>query len=115
MSQVRINIKELIGTSNAIIQKFGFQVYDEVSPILQSGQSQIFLDFSGITNLTSGFCNASIGSLFSTFPIQAQSNIVFENIDKSCIWYEKITDAIELALNPEKAKVIDDAILALFE
>lgn len=114
MSQVRINIVDIIGTSNAIIQKFGNQIFDAAFPLLASGNS-IVLDFSGVSNLTSGFCNASIGQLYSKLPLISSENIIIENIDQSSIWYEKIQDSIILAQNPEKAVIIDNAILALFD
>jgi len=114
MSQVRIKIVDVIGTSNAIIQKFGNQIFEVASSYLNSGTS-IILDFQGISNLTSGFCNASIGQLYTKYPSIASSNIIVENIDQSSVWFEKIQDSIVLAQNPEKAVIIDNAILALFD
>ncbi|TKC00167.1 STAS-like domain-containing protein [Pedobacter cryophilus] len=114
MSQVRINIVDIIGTSNAIIQKFGNQIFEVASSYLNAGSS-IVLDFHSISNLTSGFCNASIGQLYTKYPSIASANIVIENIDQSSVWYEKIQDSIVLAQNPEKAVIIDNAILALFD
>lgn len=114
MTQLKLNIKDLIGTQNAILQKFGNQVFKVASDALKEGK-QVVLDFNGITNLTSGFCNSSIGQLYSTFNGTADKNLFIKNIDKSSIWYEKVQDAIDLANNPEKAKFIDEAILALFE
>ncbi|WP_372772372.1 STAS-like domain-containing protein [Mangrovibacterium sp.] len=114
MRQVRIYIKDVIGTSNAIIQKFGIQVFDKTSEIISQGDSAI-LDFDGITNLTSGFCNSSIGQIYTKFPTEAPVKVSIENIKTNSVWFEKINDAIELAQKPEKAKIIDDAILALFE
>lgn len=114
MNQVRINIAEQIGTSNAIIQNLGNQIFEAASSFVKSGKS-IILDFDGVKNLTSGFCNASIGQLYSTFPSLSSEKIIIENVDKSSIWYEKIQDSIILAQNPEKADIIDNAILALFD
>lgn len=113
MSEVRLNIVEIIGTPNAIIQKFGLQVFEMISANLTSGNS-VVLDFDGISNLTSGFCNASIGQLYTKYPMLVK-NLKVENIDQSSIWFEKIQDSINLAQNPEKALVIDNAILELFE
>ena len=84
------------------------------SSYLNSGAS-IVLDFQGISNLTSGFCNASIGQLYSKYPLTASNSIIIENIDSSSVWFEKIQDSIVLAQNPEKAVIIDNAILALFD
>jgi hypothetical protein len=114
MRQVTLNIKEIIGTPNAIIQRLGIQLFEYAYPHLSSG-TYLVLDFSGITNLTSGFCNASIGQLYSSFPQIASSHIKISNIDEGSIWIEKINDSIILATNPEKAEQIDSSILALFE
>lgn len=114
MSQVRINIIDIIGTPNAIIQKFGNKIFEMSSCYLNSGAS-IVLDFQGISNLTSGFCNASVGQLYSKYPLIASNSIIIENIDSSSVWFEKIQDSIVLAQNPEKAVIIDNAILALFD
>lgn len=114
MNKNVLHIESIIGTSNAVIQKFGNQVFLVASGLLSKDQS-IVLDFSGITNLTSGFCNASVGKLYSVFPKIAKSHIVITNIEKPSIWNDKIEDSIGLALNPEKAKIHDEAILALFE
>lgn len=113
MGQV-LNIKEIIGTSNAIIQRLGIRLFEEAYPYLSSGTT-LELDFSGITNLTSGFCNASIGMLYSSFPKTAPTHIQISNIDEGSIWFEKINESIILASNPEKAEKIDSSILALFE
>ncbi|MFN8437330.1 MAG: STAS-like domain-containing protein [Cytophagales bacterium] len=114
MNPITLNIAEIIGTPNAIIQKFGNMVFEKASKYLESGAT-IILDFENISNLTSGFCNASIGKLYSTFPKIADSNIIVTHIEKSSIWHEKIQESIDLVKNPDKAKKIDDAILALFQ
>lgn len=113
MGQV-LNIKEVIGTSNAIVQSLGIRLFEVAYPYLSSGATLEF-DFSGVTNLTSGFCNASIGKLYSSFPETAPTHIQISNIDRESIWFEKINESIILASNPEKAEQIDSSILALFE
>lgn len=114
MKATRILITDAIGSPNAILQSFGAKVFDVVAERLSSGD-KVILDFAGVANITSGFCNASIGQLYTVFSDIADSHIHIENIDHSSIWYEKIQDSIELAVNPEKSKIIDSAILALFD
>lgn len=109
-----INISEVIGTPNAIIQKFGDNLYNEVSPLFKSN-SAIVIDFKGLSNLTSGFCNASIGRLFSEDFDKANTLISFNSLSDNSLWEEKVSDAIELAKNPSKSKQIDAAISSLFE
>jgi hypothetical protein len=109
-----INISEVIGTPNAIIQKFGENFYNEVYPLFKS-DSPIVIDFNGLSNLTSGFCNASIGRLFSEDFEKASMLISFNSLSDNPIWVEKVSDAIELAKNPSKSKQIDVAISSLFE
>jgi hypothetical protein len=112
MPDVTINILDEIGTHNAIIKKFGETIHKLAYSYLKSNNS-ILLDFDGITNLTSGFCNASIGKLYLDFPITAENLIHFTNLNNK-LWEEKIDDAINLAKNPEGSKLFDSALAALF-
>lgn len=112
MSPVHLNIKEIIGTPNAIIQSFGLKIFDEAS-ILLSKNIPVVLDFSGIDNITSGFCNASIGKLYSTYSTNIDILLKIENINS--LGMEKINDAIDLVSNSQKAQLIDKAVSALFE
>jgi hypothetical protein len=98
-----INISEVIGTPNAIIQKFGDNLYNEIYPVFKSN-NPIILDFRGLSNLTSGFCNASIGRLFSDDFEKAKVLISFDSLSDNDIWKEKVFDAIDLAKNPSKSK-----------
>src|SRR6266487_616811 len=101
MPGVVINIADLIGTPNAIIKKFGEKVYQTSLYYIQSNIPVTF-DFSGIKNMTSGFCNASIGKLFLDFPHTADNLISFSNLQENSIWKEKVEDSIYLAKNPEE-------------
>lgn len=112
MSGTAINISNLIGTSNAIIKKFGEIVYSEALPFIKINEPVIF-DFEGVKNLTSGFCNASIGRLFLEFP-SADKLISFSHLDANPLWKEKVEDSIHLAKNPEESRLFDSALASLF-
>jgi len=111
MSGATINISEVIGTPNAISQKFGEIVYSRAVTFIKNKESVVF-DFGGIKNLTSGFCNASIGRLFLEFPL-AGNLIHFCHLDNS-LWKEKVDNSIHLATNPEESKLYDSALASLF-
>lgn len=113
MPGVVINITNVIGTPNAIIKKFGEELYLTAIPYIRNN-TPITLDFSDIKNLTSGFCNASIGKLFLDFPQTADQLISFSHLDENSLWKEKVEDAIYLAKNPEASKMYDSAIASLF-
>ena len=108
-----IKIKDLIGSSNAIIQKMGILVFESASDYFTRGY-KVTLDFSGIDNLTSGFCNASIGQLYSTYP-QAKDYLQFINVNQNDIWLEKINDSIDQSADQEHSSIINNAVLSLFD
>lgn len=113
MPGVVINITKVIGTPNAIIKKFGEQLYLTALPYI-TNNTPFTLDFSDIRNLTSGFCNASIGKLFLDFPEATSQLLSYSNLDANSLWKEKVEDAIYLAKNPEESKLYDSAIASLF-
>ncbi len=108
-----VHIASFIGTPNAIIQKFGLQVFEEVSSHL-SNREAVVLSFEDLKNATTGFFNASIGNIYKAFPETAEKLLKLEGIEQNPDWIEKVNDAIELVRNPEKAKELDKAIAALF-
>lgn len=107
-----LHIAELIGTSNAILQKFGLKVYSTVGEILASHKT-VALDFSGISNATTGFFHASVGNLRRDLGENYSRFITIVGLDNP-IWKEKYDEAIEFAVNPEQAHQIDSAISELF-
>jgi len=109
-----INIACLIGTPNAIIQKFGLKVFEEVSSYLEKGE-KVSLSFSGLRNATTGFFHASIGNIYKKFPDTADYLLKMEGLEDMADWDEKVKDAIFLVQNPERAKALDEAISALFD
>lgn len=109
----RVSIIEIINTPNAIIKKFGEHLYLTLLPQIKLNQP-VCIDFKGLNNLTSGFCNASIGRLYFEFPSTAPILISFDNLSNNEIWSEKVNDAIYLAKNPNKAQLQDSALALLF-
>ena len=107
-----IRIIDIIGTPNAIIHNFGVQVFNVIKPYLESGE-EITLSFDGLRNITSGFCNASIGKAYLEYK-DAGRLIIIKGADGNPIWLEKVQDAIDLTKNQEKVRLQDIAISELF-
>ena len=108
-----VSVIEIIGTPNAIIQAFGISVYNKILTFVNNNE-EIEIDFNGISNVTSGFCHASIGKLYSDYPVYANSKITIKGLLDNPIALEKIQYAIDLASNPEKSKLNNDMISELF-
>jgi len=109
-----VNIAHLIGTSNAIIQKFGLQVLDKANSLIERGEN-VELYFGDLSNTTTGFFHASIGNLYRAYGDQFFNLVTVSGIDKKEDWTEKYEEAINLVKNPKKANEIDFAISKLFE
>ena len=108
-----ISIINIIGTSNAIIQAFGINVYNEILPYVNKNED-ITIDFTGISNITSGFCNASIGKLYLDFPNYSPARIKIIGLTDNHIAIEKIQSAIDLATKPELSALNNKIISDLF-
>ena len=106
-----IIIIDIIKTRNAILHEFGLKVFNEAKPFLELHR-EICISFEGLKNVTSGFCNASIGKLFLEIE-DAEKLIHIKGLDGHDIWQEKVSDAINLAKNPEKIRIQNDAISEL--
>jgi len=107
---IKIKVLDIIKTKNAILHKFGLQVYEHVKPYLQNNQ-KISLSFEGIDKITSGFSNASVGRLFMDYP-NAGNLIELEGLKHIDPAYrDKIKDAINLAKDENnKIKLKNKAI-----
>jgi len=106
-----LRVIDIIGTQNAILHKFGLQVFEALKPYTSSNQP-IILSFEGLKNVTSGFCNASIGKAYLEFDNTDQL-LTIVGSENNPIWQEKIQDAISLATTPEKIKIQDQAVSEL--
>lgn len=106
-----LTILEIIGTRNAILHEFGIKVYKIAKSFLESNEP-VCISFFGLKNVTSGFCNASVGKLYLEFP-NAESLVHLKGLEGQRIWTVKVKDAIMLAKNPEKARIQNNAISEL--
>lgn len=106
-----VKIIDIIRTRNAILHEFGIKVYNVVKPFVDT-QKEVRISFEGLKNVTSGFCNASIGKLFLEVE-NPEKYIHITGLEGHEIWKEKVTDAISLAKNPEKIRIQNDAISEL--
>lgn len=106
-----IHVAEAIGTPNAILHSFGMTVFDSAKPIVLDNKP-VIIDFNGVRNLTSAFLHASIGNLMTVNSNSARL-ITFNGLDNPQ-WNEKLQDAINLALNPEKKDAIASELDELF-
>ena len=93
-----IKIINIIKTPNAILHKFGLEVFFKLKTLLKNEQ-KIILSFDGLKNVTSGFCNASIGNVYLEFE-NANEFLTIENINP--IWQKKIQDAIDIDIEQIK-------------
>lgn len=60
---IRINVKEIIDSSNAISYKKGELLNTTIASSVNR-KEVVILDFSGITAITSSFLNIALGSLY---------------------------------------------------
>ena len=113
---MKVSILSTIGTPNAIIQKFGLLVFNKVSELIDEAEQQVIeLSFEGLENITTGFCNASIGNLYKKYGLILDSKIEFTGFESNEHWKERVKDAKALALNPELESELDKEIEKLFE
>jgi hypothetical protein len=103
-----LKIIDIINTPNAILHSFGLKVFEVASESISKNQS-VVISFQGLKNITSAFCNASIGKLYLSFP-KTSELLFFEGLENNTLWKEKVQSSIELALNPEKREQQNQAI-----
>lgn len=104
---MKLIIKDIIKTENAILQRYGKLVFDE----LQTPNDILELSFLGITQVTSGFCNSLIQKLYINYP---NINIIYSNVINDD-WYKLFVDAKELGLDPVKRYKFNKIINSLFD
>lgn len=97
-----IKIIEVIATSSASLHTFGERVFEAVKIEIDNDE-KVVLSFEGLTALTTGFLNASIGNLYFVFGNKLKDNFELQGVDKPK-WQEKIQDAIALGSDEELSK-----------
>ena len=108
-----LKIIDIIGSKNAVTHSFGLKVFEVVSQYLAKNE-KVCLSFLEVKNITSGFCNASVGKLYLEFPKNASTLLTFSGISKE-IWKEKIDSSINLASSSQLLSINDTAINELFQ
>lgn len=108
-----INIADQIGTTNAIIQKFGLSVYAITKKAIEDGNT-VVLDFSKLTNATTGFFHALIGNLYRDYGDRYDAVVQIVGIEGRDEWKEKYDDAISLVSDRHRKTDLDRAIASLF-
>jgi hypothetical protein len=105
-----VNVIDIIGSASAISPRAGLKAYDFVAAEIEH-KHFLHINFAGVQDLTSAFCNAFIGKLYMNFDRSLLDSMVHINgIDKSNIWYNKIENAIYLGTN-ENARTLHNSNL----
>lgn len=100
---MEIKILDIIGTPNAVLRSTAQDFYIEIE---SSSNKNIILNFEGIENLSSGFCNASIGKIVMKYP-EIKNNISIINLNDE-ILKRKVDSAINFEANSSINTQIDD-------
>ncbi len=103
-----LKIIDIINTPNAILHSFGLKVFEVASESVANNKPLV-ISFDGLKNITSAFCNASIGKLYLSFT-HASELLTFDGLENNPMWDEKVQSSIKLALNPEKIEQQNQAI-----
>lgn len=97
-----IKISDVIGTPSASLHTFGERVFEAVKAEIDNNE-KVVLSFEGLTALTTGFLNASIGNLYFVFGNKLKDNFELQGVDKPK-WHEKIQDTITLGTDKELSR-----------
>ena len=115
METANICVKDIIGSKNAILHSDGLKLYNVLHEKYSSNNSEkIIVDFKDINNLTSGFCNASVGKLFNEIPSIKKGDLIIYGVENNYL-LKKIEDSIDLASDKESLKKYNNAMFSLFE
>lgn len=112
METATIVVKDVLGSNNAILHSMGHKLYNALDEQF-THNSKVIVDFKGINNLTTGFCNSSFGQLFRNNSIERYS-LIIRGLDNT-IMKNKVEDSIELGTSSSSAQKQNDALLSLFE
>jgi len=105
-----VKVIDIIGSAVAISPRAGLKAYDYVATELNKHHS-LHVNFEGVQDLTSAFCNSFIGKLYMNFDKSLLDSLIHINgIAKDNIWYDKIQNAIYLGTD-EHARHLHDSNL----
>ena len=100
-----IKVIDIIGTKSAISPPRALRLYDYIIQKIKS-DDKLNISFEDVQDLTSAFCNASIGKLYMNIDIKIlDTQLLITGIEESHIWFKKIRDAILLGTN-ENARIL---------
>ena len=104
---MRIDIKNIIGTSNAISQSDGHVLYQRLEKENLTG---IIIDFNNIQFLSTAFLNASIGRLAQRYPFDFMQKINYIIPDGRDVFKSKIDRVLSnAALGDYYNQIVDEA------
>lgn len=111
---VQLFAKDIIQSTVAISNLLGLQVYESLKKNI-SGGTKTTLSFEGIENLSTAFCNASIGKLCMEFGLQKVDSLLeLTGLSDNEVWLEKIRNAKILGGNESLRKADQENISELF-
>ena len=103
----KVNVKDIIGRTDAILPNDGIIAYNYVANELQQNHA-LHINFEGIESLSTAFCNKFIGNLYQNFDRTVLDSLIHINgVDKDHVWYSEIEHAIFLGTNIEARKLLN--------
>jgi hypothetical protein len=93
MEVMTLIVKDIISVDIAVSSDNGSLVYQKIVESIDSGK-EVYLDFSGITMMTTAFLNAAIGQLYSIYTGEQLNKILkLVNVaDDDKILFKKVVD-----------------------
>ena len=111
---VQLFAKDIIQSTVAISNLLGLKVYETLQQNINNGVKTT-LSFEGIENLSTAFCNASIGKLCMQFGLQKVDSLLeLTGFNNNEVWLEKIRNAKILGGNENLRKADQENISELF-
>lgn len=104
-----IEIKNIIGTTNAISQSDGYKIYQLIE---KHNVNDIVIDFNNINFLSTAFLNASIGRLAQMYSFDQIKALNFLYPEDKDVFRKKVERVLEnAALGDYYDKIVDEASL----
>ena len=111
----KVNVKDIIGKTDAILPKDGIVAYNYVANELQQHHA-LHLNFEGIESLSTVFSHRFIGKLYQNFDRKLLDSLIYINgIEKGHIWNSIIEESIYLGTNEEARNFHNSLLSALLE
>lgn len=103
---MHIEIKNIIGSSNAISQSDGHALYEK---LVGANLSDVVIGFNNIQFLSTAFLNASIGKLAGKYPKSVISNLKFDIPKDRNLFKSKIDRVIDNAFLDNFSQIVNEA------